>query len=106
MAIKVFASCESNEIPTEYRFSLSGIYNVRNTGMIAYWRSIQLLETQTLDGIDSSELNCDSQTIDEPCTLQPGLTWRREEMNKKSAVSVKARESGLAGKIVQTLTLH
>ena len=107
IVIKVFASCKSNEIPTEYRHSVSGTGNEKSTGTVFFNTPKQLLETQTTDCIDSSELGCDSKTIDEPCTLPPGLTWRRlEEMRKKSSVSVKARVSGLVNKIVQTLTQH
>ena len=77
MVIKVFASCKSNEIPTEYRYSVSGTHNNKNTGTMGFLISEPLLETQTTDRINSSLLNCNSKTIDEPCTLPPGLTWRR-----------------------------
>ena len=77
MIIKVFTSCKFNEIPTEYRFSVSGMSTDKSTGTMGFWISEQLLETQTTDDIDSSFLNCNSKTIDEPCTLPPGLTWRR-----------------------------
>ena len=75
MVIKVNASCKSNEIPTEYHFSVNGVSNDKNTGNLMYWISKQLLETQTINGIDSSFLRCNSNTIDEPCTLQPDSTW-------------------------------
>ena len=74
--IKVVASCRSNEIPTEYRYTVSGTHSERNIGMIAFWISKQLLRTQTIDSIDSSLINCTSKTIDEPCTVLPGLTWK------------------------------
>ena len=73
--IKVVTSCKSNEIPTEYCYSISGIYNETNTGMMAFWISKQLLDTQKMASIDSSLLKCNSKTIDEPCTLQHGYTW-------------------------------
>ena len=105
--IKVFASCKSNEIPTEYYFCVGGIENDEGTGVMVLKTSKQLLETQTTDCIDSSHLTCDSKTIDEPCTLPPDLTWMKlEEIKKKSSVSIKARVSGLFSKIVQTLTHH
>ena len=107
MVIKMLASCKSNEIPTEYRFSVSGIGNIKDTGMVIIWSSKQLLESQTTYHLDSSHLNCNSKTIDEPCTLPPGLTWKgQEEMRKKSSVSVKARVLGWVSKVVQTLTQH
>ena len=111
MIIKVFASCKSNEIPTEYRFSVGGMLNDENTGWMSYWASKELLETQTTDHINSSLLNCDSQTIAEPCTLPPGLTWWRieeimrvEKMRKKSSISSMVLTSGSISKIVQTVT--
>ena len=107
MIIKVLASRKSNEISTEYRFSVNGIRNTKDTGEMTFQQSNQLLETQTTASIDSSFLNCDSKTIDEPCTLPPDLTWRRlEEMKRKSSVSVKTRVSDLVSKIIQTLTQH
>ena len=32
MIIKVITSCKSNEIPTEYRYSVDGIHNDEDTG--------------------------------------------------------------------------
>ena len=88
MIIKVFASCKSNEIPTEYCYCVDGMINEDRTGEMSFWEAKQLLRTQTTSDIDSSELNCNSETINEPCTLSPGLTWRRlEEMKRKSSVS-------------------
>ena len=106
--LKVFASCKSNEIPTEYRFSVDGMFNNnKDTGIMGLRPSKQLLETQTTNDIDSSELNCNSKTIDQPCTLPPGLTWRRlEELKRKPTVSVKARVSGLVNKIAHLFTKH
>ena len=103
MVVKVFTSCKSTEIPTEYRFSVGGVLNDENTGWMSFWPSKELLETQTTDRINSSLLSCDSQTIDEPCTLPPGLTWRRlTEMNRKSSYSAKAETSGLISKNTTT----
>ena len=82
MIIKVFASCKSNQIPTKYCYSASGMFNDNFTGGMGFWISNKLLETQTTDSINSSFLHCNSTTIDEQCTLPPGLTWRRlKEIN-------------------------
>ena len=77
MIIKVFTSCKSYEIPTEYRYSVRGTFNDKNKGEMSFWQQKQLIATQTTDSIDSSELNCNSKTIGEPCTLQRGYTWRK-----------------------------
>ena len=76
MIIKVFTSCKSNEIPTEYSYLGSGMLNGISTGKVGFWISKTLLESQTIDTFDSSFLHCKSETIDEPCTLPPGLTWK------------------------------
>ena len=101
MFVKVFASCKSKEIPTEFRYPVDGMYNIRTGGMSS-WIAKQLLETQITDHIDSSELNCQSRIIHEPCTLPPSITWRTlEEMKRKSSVFVKQRVPGLLSKGVR-----
>ena len=81
--IKVFASCKSAEIPTEYQFSVSGTFNDKNTGKMGYKISRKQLKTQTTDYVDSSELRCNNKTICEPCTLQPGYTWRKLSLTER-----------------------
>ena len=77
MIIKVLTSCKSNEIPTEYCYSVNGVVNDKNTGVFTSYQRKQLLPTQATDGIDSSDLQCNSKTIDELCTLRPGYTWSK-----------------------------
>ena len=77
MLVKVFASCKSYEIPTEYRYSMNGIANDKNTGEMEIVSRKQLLDTQTTDGIDFSSVLCSNMNIDEPCTLEPGFSWSR-----------------------------
>jgi hypothetical protein len=99
LVIKILASCKSKEIPTEYSYCVSGMSNDTSTGAVIFMRSKQLSEAQTTACIDSSHINCDSRSIDEPCTLSPGLTWRTlEEMKRKSSVSVEGRVSGSVSK--------
>ena len=94
MIIKILASCKSEEIPTEYCHCMSGMRNDKSTETVTFKMTKQLLETQTTACIDSSHINCDSRSIDELCTLPPGLTWRGlEKMKRKSSVSVRERES-------------
>ena len=81
--IKIYASCKSNQIPTEYCHSVSGVNNDKNSGVMIFWTPKQLLETQTTYYIDSSELQCSSETITEPCTLKAGYTWRKVEEKKR-----------------------
>ena len=83
MIIKVYTSCQSYEIPTEYRYSVSGVRNDKNTGVMVFCPGKQLLTTQETDCIDCSELHCGSKTIDEPCTLQPHHTWKKVSEGKR-----------------------
>ncbi|MCG8621473.1 MAG: hypothetical protein MJE68_05650, partial [Proteobacteria bacterium] len=90
--IKVFTSCKSKEIPTEFHYPVDGMYNIGRTGGTSSWIAKQLLKTQTTDHIDSSELKCNNRSIDKPCTLPPGFIWRTsQEMKRKSSVFVKQR---------------
>ena len=83
MLIKLFTSCQSNEIPTEYRYSVSGAFNDKNTGMISFYLSKQLLEAQKTDSVNSSRIHCNGKTIDEPCTLRPDYTWTKRRESER-----------------------
>ena len=79
VAIKTYTSCKSNEIATEYCFSVHGTNNVESTGLLTFKISKEIFRTQTTDYVNSSIPNCNSTTIDKSCTLPPGLTWRKWE---------------------------
>ena len=83
MIIKVYNSCKSYQIPTEYCYSVRGTFNDKNTGVIGFWHRKQLLMTQETDHIDCSGLHCDNKTIDEPCTLQPHHIWKKVGEGKR-----------------------
>ena len=90
--IKVFASCRSNEVPTEYNYSVSGSKNDKNTGMHFYTGG-KLSETQKTIYINPSGLRCKHKNIDEQCTLQPGYTWRK--FNAKNLITlVRGKDHG------------
>ena len=75
--IKVYASCKSIEIPTEYRYSVSGVVNERNSGVITFSSSDKRLESQTTYSIETSSLHCRGETITDVCRLKRGYTWRK-----------------------------
>ena len=77
MIIRVLTSCKSNEIPMEYYGIIKGVWLDKNVGRLIIGTGSPLSETQTPCGVDSSHLNCKQNNIDEPCTLQPGYTWRK-----------------------------
>ena len=74
--IKMLGSCKFNEIPTKYRYLVNGAIN-EPTGEMSFLIAKQLSETQTTVSVDSSHLRCNSNTIDELCTLQSvtGYPW-------------------------------
>ena len=76
MIISIFTSCKSNEIPTEYFGVVGGVKNNKRTGKHALG-NINLSETQHLCVGGSFMIRCKHASIDEPCTLQPGYTWRK-----------------------------
>ena len=107
MVIKVAASCKSNEIPIEYCYCVSGMNNDKTTGAVTFKISKQLLETQATACIDSSHINCDNRSINEPCTLSPGLTWRTlEEMKRQSSNTAKSKMSGLISHMYYKMPKH
>ena len=75
--IKVFTSCQSTEIPTEYSFSVSGLSNDKERGMLVFHSISWQLRTQKMDYVDSSKLQCRSTTIYEPCTMPHEYTWKK-----------------------------
>ena len=77
MIIKILASCTSKEIPTQYCHCVSGMRNDKSKGTVIFMVTKQLSEKQTIAYIDSSHINCNSRSINEPCTLPPSLTWRK-----------------------------
>ena len=95
--IKVFASCKSNATPTKYRFLARGTSNVEGTGLLTFKISKKLFHTQTTDSVNSSILICNSTTIDQQCTLPPGLTWSKWEETRHncSTLSPKSNKKSL-----------
>ena len=96
MVIKVYTSCQSYEIPTEYRYSVSGATNDKNTGVMVFSYKKPLLTTQKTDYIDCSKLHCGSMTIDEPCTLQPHHTWKKVGEGNRLRIVRGKDQDGLA----------
>ena len=76
--IKIFASCQSSEIPTEYCFSVNGVSNDKNTGLMKFKSLRQMTETQKKDFVDPSKLCCSNKTIEKPCTLPPDYSWSKK----------------------------
>ena len=80
--IKMFASCQDNEIPAELAFSTHCVQNDKNTGQVSYKLTLcsnEVHDRQHPSGIDFTEIQCNHIEIDQPCTMAPGpeSTWQK-----------------------------
>ena len=83
--IKVFASCQANEIPAKLAFSTHCAQNDKKTGQVSYKLTLcssQVHDHQHPSGIDFTEIQCKHE-IDQPCTMAPGSTWQKWVTAKK-----------------------
>ena len=74
--IKVFTSCQSNEVPYRHMYSIRANGNDKNTSKGFIKKSgFEVAHAQHIQWIDSTNTRCKNKSIDEPCTLKPGYTW-------------------------------
>ena len=76
--VKVYASCQDNEIPAELAFSTHCAQNDKNTGTLSYFIKLRekIHDGQHTSALDFTTVQCKSK-IDEPCTMAPGSTWQQ-----------------------------
>lgn len=72
--IKVFASCQANEIPTELAFSTHGIFNTVTDTIFP--TGMKINEDQQTCARDFTCIYCKNERIDQSCTMAPGSTWQ------------------------------
>ena len=78
MLIKVFTSCQSNEVPYRLLFSIRAIGNDKNKGTaFIKGRGFEVAHAQHTKWNDSTYITCNNKSIDEPCTLKPGDSWHK-----------------------------
>ncbi len=83
--VKMYASCQANEIPAELAFSTRCAQNDKNTGTVQYnitLRGEEIADGQHTSGLDFTRVRCKSK-IDEPCTMTPGSTWHQWSTAKR-----------------------
>ncbi len=77
--VKVYASCQENEVPTELAFSTHCITNDKETGNIIFKIHLQTfkMDNQDPSGLDFTGIRC-SQLISQSCKMatDPGSTWK------------------------------
>ena len=84
--IKVFTSCQSNEVPHQLVYSIRACGNDKNKGtFFVYVRPIVVSEenTQHVQVVNSTYLRCKNKSIDEQCTLNPGYTWHKYDIRNR-----------------------
>ena len=77
--IKLFASCQSNEVPYRLLYSIRANGNDKNNGRSYIKGSgFKVACAQHIRSIDPTNTTCNNRSIDEPCTLKPGYNWHKD----------------------------
>ena len=88
--IKIFTSCLSSQVPRQLAFSVHSCKNDRDTGIMTfnpaplpYNYSGKITDSQHTTGINSTRLFCNTDSIDDECTLFPHATWQKWSAGKR-----------------------
>ena len=76
--LKLFASCQSNEVPYRLLYSIRANGNDKNNGQhFIKPDGFEIAHSQHSKFIDSTSICCKNESIDELCTLKPGYNWHK-----------------------------
>ena len=82
--MKLFASCQSNEVPYCLLYSIRANNNDKNIGTAFIKPSgFEVALAQHTKRINSTFISCKNKSIDEPCTLKPGNTWHKRSITNR-----------------------
>ena len=82
--IKLYTSCQSNEVPHRLLYSIRANGNDKNKGMAYIERSgFEVVHAQHIKWIDSTYITCNNKSIDELCTLKPGDSWHKRSARER-----------------------
>ena len=82
--VKLFASCQSNEVPYRLLYSIRANDNDKNNGSCTIKQiGFEVADAQHIQHIDSTITRCSNKSIDEPCTLKPGYNWRKWSIKER-----------------------
>ncbi len=80
--VKVFASCQLDQVPSSLMYSARGCANDKNTAASTVWLRREISPDQTTCCIDFTEITC-GKSWDEECAFSPDFTFhRRREINR------------------------
>ena len=92
--IKVFTSCQSNEIPCRVLYSIRANKNDKDKGgCFIKENNFEVAYAQHLKHIDSTITRCNNDSIDEKCTLKPGYNWHKWNIEERIYL-VRGEEGG------------
>ena len=87
MLIKLFASCQSNQVPHQLVYSIRACKNDKNRGTFFVHVGTTVVNeghTQHVQLMDSTHLSCENKSIDEICTLNSGYTWHKDDIRNRT----------------------
>ncbi len=74
--VKVYASCQPDQVPNLLMYSARGCKNDKNTGIQTVYTKKEISPDQTNCHIDNTSITC-GKSWDEECTLSPDFTFHR-----------------------------
>lgn len=81
--LKVFASCQSNEVPYTLLYSLRANEIQQDKKLVIKRSGWKVADKQHIKRIDATNLFCDHKDIQESCTVHPDLTWRKRHARER-----------------------
>ena len=82
--IKLFASCQSNQVPYRLLYSIRGCANDKNNGTFFIRpNGFEVAQAQLTKHVDSTNIRCKNKFITELCTLKPGYTWHKQSASER-----------------------
>ena len=82
--IKLFASCQSNQVPYRLLYSIRSCANDKNNGtFFIQLNGFEVAESQLPKSVDSTNIRCKNKSIAELCTLKPGYTWHKQSVSDR-----------------------
>ena len=82
--LKVFASCQTNEIACKLAYSIRGVNTDKNSGTFSCGPSgKEVGKAQHVQILDATNICCENKEIKVKCALLPGDTWQKWSMQKR-----------------------
>ena len=76
--ISASSSCKDTEIPYQLLYSIRANTTDKNTGVLGTWGDgWEVAVGQHIKKASTSSIQCKNKSIEDPCTLQPDMTWKK-----------------------------